>query len=273
MNQGTQLSLSGVLTSLHRQDVATNNLANINTVGFKTQLALTRQRNPVRAEDGVWSMPSDPMLERLNAGVLLEPSRTAFSQGPVMTTNQPFDVAIEGDGFFVVRDASDGATDRVRLDRDGRLSRATDRVRLSRDGRLTRNASGTLVQASTGLPVLDAQNRQITIGEGPFAIDEQGAIRQGGEVVANLAFVDVTDRDHLRREGNGLYLASANDLVGRVNATGRLRQGAIEGSSVNEITALMDVTSAARDVTANLGMVQYQDRLLERAINGLGRVG
>lgn len=258
MNQGTQLSVSGVLASLHQQDVATNNLANINTVGFKSQLAMTRQRDPVRAEDGVWSMPSDSMLERLNAGVLLEPSRTAFSQGPVMTTNQPFDLAIEGDGFLVVRDASDGAADRVRL---------------SRDGRLTRNSSGTLVQASTGLPVLDAQNRQIRIGDGPIAIDEQGVIRQGGEVVANLAFVDVTDRDHLRRQGNGLYMASATDLVGRVNATGRIRQGAVEGSSVDEISALIEVTSAARAVTANLGMVQYQDRLLERAINGLGRVG
>jgi flagellar basal-body rod protein FlgG len=258
MNQGTQLSVSGVLASLHQQDVATNNLANINTVGFKSQLAMTRQRDPVRAEDGVWSMPSDAMLERLNAGVLLEPSRTAFSQGPVMTTNQPFDLAIEGDGFLVVRDASDGAADRVRL---------------SRDGRLTRNSSGTLVQASTGLPVLDALNRQIRIGDGPITIDEQGAIRQGGEVVANLAFVDVTDRDHLRRQGNGLYMASANDLVGRVNASGRIRQGAVEGSSVDEISALIEVTSAARAVTANLGMVQYQDRLLVRAINGLGRVG
>jgi flagellar basal body rod protein FlgG len=47
----------------------------------------------------------------------------------------------------------------------------------------------------------------------------------------------------------------------------------VEGSSVDEISALIEVTSAARAVTANLGMVQYQDRLLERAINGLGRVG
>lgn len=257
MNNGMQLSLSGVLTSLHRQDVATNNLANINTVGFKPQLAMTRQRDNVRAEDGVWSMPSDAMLERLGAGVLLEPSRTAFKQGPIMTTGQPFDVAIEGDGFLVVRDASDGAADRVRL---------------SRDGRLTRNASGILVQASTGLPVLDAQNRQIRIPDGSFAIDDQGVIRQGGDLIATLAFVDVANRDNLIRQGNGLYLADANDMAGRVNATGRLRQGAVEGSAVDEINALMDVTSAARDVTANLGMVQYQDRLLERAINGLGRV-
>ncbi len=257
MNYGTQISVSGILTALHRQDVATNNLANINTVGFKPQLAMTRQRDPVRIEDGASGIPSDAMIERLGAGVHLMPSLTTFGQGTLRTTGNDLDIAIEGDGFLLVRDASDGSSDRVRL---------------SRDGRLARNADGLLVQASSGLPVLDRSNREIEIGQGPVEIDEDGVITQGGAKVAVLGLVDVENRRELKREGEGLYAAGASDLNSRTQATGRIRQRALESSAVDEIDALMDVTSAARDVSANLGMVQYQDRLLDRAINTLGRV-
>lgn len=257
MNYGTQISVSGILTALHRQDVATNNLANINTVGFKPQLAMTRQRDPVRIEDGSSGIPSDAMIERLGAGVHLMPSLTTFGQGTLRTTGNDLDIAIEGDGFLLVRDASDGSSDRVRL---------------SRDGRLARNADGLLVQASSGLPVLDRSNREIEIGQGPVEIDEDGVITQGGAKVAVLGLVDVENRRELKREGEGLYAAGASDLNSRTQATGRIRQRALESSAVDEIDALMDVTSAARDVSANLGMVQYQDRLLDRAINTLGRV-
>ena len=124
MNYGSQLSLSGVLTALHRQDVATNNLANLNTVGFKPEIAMTRQRDVVRAEDGQWALPSDAMIERLGAGVQLAPTLTNFTQGTVAPTGNDLDVAIEGSGFLVVRDATDGAADRIRLTRDGRLTRS-----------------------------------------------------------------------------------------------------------------------------------------------------
>lgn len=257
MNYGSQISLSGVLTSLHRQDIASNNLANLNTVGFKTQLALTRQREGVRAEDGQWSLPSDAMIERLGAGVLLEPSLTTYTQGTVTTTGNDLDIAIEGEGFLLVRDASDGASDRIRM---------------TRDGRLIRNAAGELVQASSGLAILDAQNRPIRLREGPVSIGADGVITQDGAEIATLGFFDVPERSALRRMGEGLYLADATSVASRTPATGRIRQGAVEASSVDEIDALMEVTSAARDVSANLGMVQYQDRLMDRAINSLGRV-
>jgi flagellar basal-body rod protein FlgF len=257
MNYGNQISISGVLTALHRQDVASNNLANINTVGFKPQLALTRQRDGVRIEDGVTALPSDALIERLGAGVLLAPSLTTCSQGTLTTTGNDLDVAIEGDGFLLVREASDGSADRVRL---------------TRDGRLARNAEGLLVQAASGLPVLDRSNREIEIADAPISIAEDGAIVQNGAKVATLGFYDVSDRASLRRMGEGLYLAGANDTASRTLATGRIRHRTLESSAVDEIDALMDVTSAARDVSANLGMVQYQDRLMDRAINTLGRV-
>ncbi|MBX3317636.1 MAG: flagellar hook basal-body protein [Phycisphaeraceae bacterium] len=257
MNYGTQLSLSGVLTSLHKQDVATNNLANLNTTGFKTEIAMTRQRASVRIEDGLGSMPSDSLIERLGAGVMLAPTMTSHKQGSVMPTGNDLDIAIEGDGFLVVRDASDASSDRVRL---------------TRDGRLARGASGLLVQVATGLPVLDTTNRTISLGDGPVQIDDQGLVTQNGEERGRIALVDVPDRRALHKSGDGLYVPDAASIAGRTSAAGRIRQRALEASTVDEIDALTKVTSAAREVSANLGMIQYQDRFMDRAINVLGRV-
>lgn len=257
MNYGTQLSLSGVLTSLHKQDVATNNLANLNTPGFKTEIALTRQRAAVRIEDGIGSMPSDSLIERLGAGVMLAPTMTSHKQGSVTPTGNDLDIAIEGDGFLIVRDASDASSDRVRL---------------TRDGRLARGASGLLVQVATGLPVLDASNRTISLGDGPVQIDDQGLVTQNGEERGRIALVDVPDRRALHKSGDGLYVPDAASTAGRTSAAGRIRQRALEASTVDEIDALTKVTSASREVSANLGMIQYQDRFMDRAINVLGRV-
>ncbi len=257
MNYGSQLSLSGVLTALHRQDVATNNLANLNTTGFKPEISMTRQRDVVRAEDGKWALPSDAMIERLGAGVQLAPTLTNFAQGTVSPTGNDLDVAIDGSGFLVVRDATNGAADRVRLTRDGRLGRG---------------ASGLLVQVTTGLPILDQSNRTIPLADGPIQISEEGLITQDGARIAQMAFVDVPDRRSLQKQGDGLFIPDASAVTGRVPASGRIRQRAIESSAVDEIDALMKVTSAARDVSANLGMIQYQDRFMDRAINVLGRV-
>ena len=74
MQYGLQISTSGILTGMYRTNVLANNLANINTTGFKPDSAFTRQRAVVREEDGVYSLPSNRLLEKL---------------GPARTHGQP----------------------------------------------------------------------------------------------------------------------------------------------------------------------------------------
>ena len=136
MSYGIDISTSGVLTALHRQDVLTGNLANLNTAGYKPLIPGVKQRDPVSIEDGVLHLPSNRMLERLGAGVVPAASRIGFAQGPIDQTGNDLDVAIEGDGFFAVRDG--------------------DSTSLTRDGRLTLNANGQLVLAASGHLVLTA---------------------------------------------------------------------------------------------------------------------
>jgi flagellar basal-body rod protein FlgF len=253
-----QISASGVLTSMYRLDVHANNLSNLDTVGYKPDVAATRQRPAVAEEDGVGFLPSNALLERLGGGILMAPNRVSFSQGPLEQTGNPLDLAIDGEGFFMLRDEA---------------NKSSDRVRLTRDGRFTRDPSGQVVSASSGMPVLDAQNRPIVIPQGPQpTIGTDGVIRQGQIEIARIGVVKVPDQSKLAKIGNGMFRAPAEAFSGRSQSTASVRQGFVEQSGVNEMQALLSATSAARDVETNIGMIQQQDRMLDRAINSLGRV-
>lgn len=256
MNYGMRIATSGMLTSLYRQDVLTNNLANLDTVAFKPDVPFTRQRDPARIEDGLASLPSDTLLEQLGAGVLAAPTYTNFAQAPLRRTDAPLDLAIEGPGFFVLEPAS---------------TEPDAPVLLTRDGRLTRDARGRLVSVVSGRPVLDASNRPVTLrSAAPVAIDADGSVRQNNTVIAKLQLADVPDPQALERQGEGVFAAPPGTSLDQ--AAARVRQGYLEDSGVNEIEALMRVQAAARAVGSNAGLIAYHDRLMDRAINTLGRV-
>lgn len=257
MNYGLQISASGAMTALYRQEVLTNNLANAGTVGFKADVAAARQRSAARVEDGLPFLPSDRMLERLGAGTMMAPNRINFGQGSLEATGSPLDLAIEGSGFFVLRDDASGSNDRLRL---------------SRDGRLVRNASGQVVNAGNGMPVLDTHDRPIVLdGTGDVQIDSDGTVRQGSRVIAKIQVVDVPDLGTLVKDGRSVFRASPGNLAARRPAAGTLREGYVERSSVDEIRTIMGITTASRDFESNIGMIRQTDRLLDRAINQFGR--
>ncbi len=257
MSYGLQISASGVMTAMYRQDVFANNLANAQTVGFKADIPSSLARQDVRDEDGLPFLPSNELLEKLGGGALLNPNRIDFTQGQLKTSDSDTDLAILGDGFLVVRSGAD---------------KSGDSLRLTRDGRLTRNNNGYLVQASTGMPILDVQNRPIRVDAGTkITVGGDGRLLQDGVEVATLAFVDVGDRTQIRKEGHSLFVPNADALGGIKPATGRIQQHAVEEASVDPIRTLLAMTSAAREVDSNASMVQTHDRLTERAIASLGR--
>ncbi|MCC6428797.1 MAG: flagellar hook-basal body protein [Phycisphaerales bacterium] len=258
MNYGLQISASGAQTALYRQDVFANNLANINTVGFKPDIPSARQRPAVRQEDNLPFLPSNDLLERLGGGLQLATPRTSFEQGSLESTSSPLDLAIKGDGFFLVRAAT---------------SDSTDRLRLTRDGAMTLDGNGRLVLAGTGMPVLDVQNRPIQLDTtANITVGADAVIRQDGIEVAQLRIVDVPDRTRLTKVGKNLYNAPADAISSAATATGAVVQFSVERSAVDSINALMDMQDAGRSVQANLAMIRSQDRLLERAIGQFGRV-
>jgi flagellar basal body rod protein FlgG len=254
VNYGFTVGAAGILANMFRQDVASNNLANIQTIGFKADMATTIPRRAAREEDGLGQIPSNALLERLGAGVLLAPTRTSFSQGAVTRTGNPLDLAVDGPGFLAIA-GSDGST------------------RLTRDGRLTLDRSGRLVTVTDGQSVLDASGRPINLDpRRGVQIDEAGTVYQGGAAVARLQFVDVADRTRLRKLGDNQFGVDAGALATARPATGRVLQFSVEQSSADPIQSVMAVQSAANAVGTNVRVMQIHDELMNRAINTFGRV-
>ena len=169
MNYGLYVSASGVLTNLYRQDVFANNLANVETVGFKPTLASIRQRDPESVEDPGSLGVSQRLLDQLGGGVLAGPQRIGFAPGPLQRTGNPLDVALADDRSFFVVDYTDPATGEAGF-------------RLTRDGRLSLNGAGELVTQS-GFKVLDGEGEPIVVPAGSRArIDQAGRVvtEQGG---------------------------------------------------------------------------------------------
>lgn len=262
MQQGMRISASGAMVSLYRTDVAAGNLANVNTTAFKPDSATAQSRVSVREEDGLPFLPSDPLLERLGAGVLAGPRRVSFQQGPLQQTGNDLDLAIEGAGFFLVSVASpDGV-----------------QTQLTRDGRFTRDDRGLLVQSTSGLPVLSPGGGPVVLPDEPVTIDAQGFIYdQDGAALGQIGVVSVPDPSQLHKRGEGLYEAPPRVLdaaIARPPQRGVLvRQGMLEGSAVDPIAALMEVTNAGKSVSSNTRMIGYHDQLLDQAINTFARVG
>ncbi len=256
MNYGLYLSTSGMMTKAHAMDVLSNNLANVNTVAFKPDRSAIIQRDPARIEDGVMHLPSDRLLERLGAGSLAGPTRPDFTPGSLKSTEAPFDLAIEGDGFFMVRTGPDEAD-----------------VRLTRDGRFALDADGRLIRAADGRAVLDGSGAEVLLDPTlPANIDATGAISQDGDIVANLAVVSPISTDAIIKDGANLFRFAGEDTTTNP-ATGRVRQGMVEQSGVDPVRTLTTIIDTARAFERNARMIQIFDQGMSRAINTLGRVG
>ncbi|MHC4991510.1 MAG: flagellar hook-basal body protein [Planctomycetota bacterium] len=254
MNYGLYLSANGALTSLHRQDVLANNLANVETVGFKPDMVYTRQRDVERVESGAAVEPRF-MLEQLGGGHLVAPSSIGMNQGPLQRTDAPLDLAITGQGLFVVAPQDGSAEDR----------------RLTRDGRFTIDADGFLASMSSGMRVLDVANRPMHLDpNGALAVDSRGTLRQDGRVVGQLRIAN-TDANELTKVGSNLFHAPA-DALRDAPIDSTVRQGFVEASAVDPIDALQDLIDATRASQANIKLMQYHDFLTGQAVNRFARV-
>lgn len=260
MNYGLYLSASGVLTNLYRQDVFSNNLANVETVGFKQDLPSIRQRDAEAVEEQFGSDVSKRLLDRLGGGVLAGRQRIGFNPGAMRKTGGPLDVALDSpDAFFAIGIENTPA--------------GQSPIRLTRDGRFSRNHEGYLVTVAGGHRVLDTNDLPIRLNsDAPVTIDKSGRVLQQGAAVAQVQVTSVTDTRRLVKDGQNLFRFDGPDDLRRPALLATVRPGFVEASGVDPIKTLMQLIAATKSVTANGNMIRYHDLLMDRAVNVLGRV-
>jgi flagellar basal-body rod protein FlgF len=234
------ISAEGAQAQTRRLEVVANNLANVDTAGFKRELAVFQARYAEAIVRGQATAGAGSIHD-LGGGVQVAPSETDWSSGPIKFTKTPTDLAIDGEGFFVVDKGGEHY-----LTRAGNF-RLTDR--------------GQLV-TQQGYPVLSENFTPITIdpSAGDWQVAGSGTIRQQGNA-QSLAIVQPESLGDLSKAGENLFRPLADPRP--LPAAGRhVVSGYLEQSGVKPTSEMMEMIEASRAVEANVNMMQTQDQML-----------
>lgn len=241
------MSATGANAQSHRLEVLTNNLANVNTTGFKPHLAVFQSRDSEAIQRGDVARGTGG-IDDLTAGVGVQPSLTQFDQGPIKTTGRQTDFAInDPNSFFVIQRG--------------------EQELLTRAGNFVIDAQGQL-STPHGDPVLSAGGGKIRIDpQQPFEVMSDGAVVQAGER-QQIKLVRPAQLGDLSRVGDNLFqpLASVNDVA---PSERKITSGALEHSAVEPTRAMVELIEATRVYEANIRMIQTQNDSMEQLI---GRV-
>jgi flagellar basal-body rod protein FlgF len=255
MPYGLYLAADGANVQSKRLEMLANNLANVDTVGFKRELALFEARAPEAIEQGL-DQRGGQGLNDLPGGVKFFETITDYSTGPLKHTGMNTDVAILGDGFFQV--SKDGET---YLTRAGNFSIDAQGNMLTQEGEQVLSSGGAPVVIDTEL--------------GPAGIGDDGAVYQmnpdGQRVVVNdLGVVKPGSLGDLVKRGeNRFYPLGPVTLVPPDQR--RIRSGYLEGSGVAATSEMMQLIEATRAMEMNVNMIRNHDQMLSGITNRMLR--
>ncbi|MCU0308254.1 MAG: flagellar hook-basal body protein [Thermoleophilia bacterium] len=243
MIRGLYISATGLLAESRRQDVIANNLANVQTTGFRRSETQTRPFSEMLLHNT--GLRGTPAVGTLAMGTEVAGARVIDVQGPITATGNTLDVALSGTGFISVQ--AEGGR---RYTRAGNLG-------LDAQGRLT-TADGAVVEGQSG---------PIVLGQGAVAIGADGTVSQGGAVRGRIRLVTL-DPESIRAEGQSRLTGTE-----RGPATATVRQGFLEGSSVETVSEMVDLIRVMRSFEVNQRAMRAQDETLEQAVTKVGAIG
>lgn len=248
MIRGLYTSAGGMLADMTRLDEVANNLANVNTPGFKSTQVNLRQF-PVLLV-GRLGRSGFTALGPLGTGVTVSRSWTDFAQGSLRHTGHSLDLAIEGEGFFAVQTPAG--------------------IQYTRRGDFTLDAQGHLVTQS-GNFVLGTNGQPLTLPAGRPQISGGGTVTVGGKPVGQIQLVSFANQSGLARAADGNFVATAASGPPTA-ATGRIRQGFLEESNTDLVRTTSQMLEAFRAYEANQQALMTQKTTLDAAVNQVGKV-
>jgi len=241
------MATSGAEMQRTRMQILSNNLANINTTGYKEDRAVFRV-----PDDGL--NPDAGQGNEMEGGatsfstVIPMTAYTDYSRGPIQRTGNPLDIAIEGDGFFSIQ------TD--------------EGVRYTRSGALTVNPEGILSTAD-GDPVM-GEGGEIPIDGAEVRFDGSGNVIVDGKVTDKLRIVEISDPAALRKIGKTLFQMDESKGTEEALEYGGVQQGFLEGSNVNAVKVMTELIEVQRGYESYQKMIRTMGEMASRVISGVG---
>ncbi|MBD3257296.1 flagellar hook-basal body complex protein [candidate division GN15 bacterium] len=243
MIKGMYRSAAGMMPRVVKQEAIANNLANASTTGFKRDVAFSKELTKAEAR----RRPENPNWQQaLDSRVRVDHAMGVFDK-----TNNPLDLAIDGDGFFQL-EAQDGST------------------LLTRSGSFIVDSEGFM--AFPGGLRLIGDGGPIQVGNGKLVIGDAGEVRVDGAEVGRVVARTVDDVTRLERQGGAMFaVPPGEELVAPLQAS--IRQGYIESSNVDVVAEMVDMIVAYRDYEANAKALQNQDGTLEHLFHRVASGG
>lgn len=248
MINGIYLATSGMNVEQKRMDVLSNNLANINTAGYKKEKVVFQ----VYTDRQISNTSNDTQLGDYSGGVIIGQSLIDLSDGNIKYTGNNLDFCVNGKNFFTVA-APDG------------------QQYLTKDGSFNLNAEGFLINKDGYFVLGSNGNIQLT-GPGTLSVDEKGSITFNEKNIGTLAITAAASEEDVRMIGSSYFVLKEGSTAAAANTDASIKQGYIENSNVNGVSEMVDMISITRAYEANQKMINMQDEMLAKATSVIGKV-
>lgn len=258
MIRGWYIGSSGMNAQQNRLDTISNNLANVDTAGFKRDVSVSKsfpelllRRNEA---DGVYKTPfgsadASPVIGKLGLGVETNENYTEFEQGSFRATSTNTDLALSGEGFFSVMTPLG--------------------ERYTRNGNFILGKEGVL-ETKDGYPLL-GENGLIRLEDDTFIVNEDGIITtKQNEMVDRIKVVRFDNERYLKKMGNSLWAANAisgEPYIAEGNERPRMMQGYMETSNVNVVNEMVKMIEVNRAYEASQKTIQSEDSMMQTLWN------
>lgn len=271
MVKGLYTAYTGMINQMNKMDVLTNNLANSATNGYKKEGATSQAFNEVLAvkikDTSDYSIPK--ALGGMSMGVKIGETYTDFNQGSFRVTDNPYDIAIDGEGFFAISFTNKAGVSSIKYTRDGAFTMTKEGYLVTKDGDFVLNKAAALAsnnQIINGVPV--GAIRLDPLSE--FTVDESGNIYQNNQFVAQLGIVDIQDYNYIRHYGENMYELQDGGTV--IDSGAKAVQSTLEMSNVQVVSEMVEMITVTRAYETNQKIIQSIDDMLDKAVNSIGSV-
>lgn len=259
MVKGLYTAYTGMRNEQNRMDIITNNLANSDTTGYKKEGVTNQAFDSLlayRIKDRATTGVDAKHIGSMSLGVKIGEVYTDYSQGPMKITENTFDIALAGEGFFAIEFTNKQGETSTLYTRDGNFNMTKEGYLVTQDGDFVLGTNGQHIQLST------------TAAD--TTIDRQGRIYQDGVLRGQIQITDFENRDYLEKYGENLYRAL--DGATQTEATAQTYQGYLEASNVQTVYEMVQMIAITRAYETNQKVIQAHNETLQIAANQIGKL-
>jgi len=258
MIRGLYTAYTGMLNEQYRMDIMSNNMANADTVGFKKEGSTSQSYDEVMAVK-IKDLSENPNVPKklggMSLGVKIGETYTDFSQGSFRNTENTYDLAIAGEGFFNIEFTNKSGEVSTKYTRNGQFTLTKDGYLVTKEGDFVLGQNGKIKLSTTA---------------GVTEIKRTGEIYQDGQLVGKIKITAFEDNNYLTHYGENMWDIKEG-AVEKDAEDMEIYQGYVEMSNASVVKEMVNMITISRQYEANQKMITTFDSSLEKSVN-LGKV-